>query len=73
VADVQVPVFLFITACDDASCVTVKVSEFAPAPAVALTATLVAELVALTGVQFSGFSTESAAAETARKVVLTVR
>ena len=67
------PVLRLDTACEDASFSTVKVSDPVSAPAEALAATLVEELVAFVVVQRSGLRAASAAAVTARKVVLTVR
>jgi hypothetical protein len=66
-------VFWFMTACGVASCCTVKVREPTAAPAVALTATPELELLALRAAKASGFIAASAAAVTARKVVLIVR
>jgi hypothetical protein len=74
-ADFQSPavVFRFSTVCAAASCFTVKLIDPAAAPGVAVTATPEAELEALVGFQAAGCNAASAAADTARKVVLTVR
>jgi hypothetical protein len=71
-ADVQV-LFFSSTECAVAVPSTLKVSDPGIAPPLADTDTLPEELLALTGVQTSGFMAASAAARTARKVVLTVR
>ena len=70
---VQVPVLRFTTAWEDASFVTLKLSEPVSAPVEALTATFGDELVALVVAHRSGLRAASAAAVMARNVVLTVR